>query len=210
MSVLEPLVWRDDGSSRQEDWQRRLDAFGRRAARELSASGTPTWNTGAGWSVRHTGQFWLVDLDVYEAAQWYELATVRRRALVPGFTPGMTGYIDGKALLLSIDGDIITASCHGNRVLSNRLLSFENATTHERGLRTAAWSWGNSGRWRDRPGKDSWDSLHGHREPQDTLNAEFAGKWRPDRDQSKPPGLGTSMAIKKFLEKRETALPRFF
>jgi hypothetical protein len=206
---FEPLVWQDASSARQEDWQGRLDAFGRRTARELIASDTPTWNTGTDWSVRHAGQFWLIDLDVEEAAQWYQTSTVRRKALVPGFTPGMTGYVDGTALLLSTDGDIITAACHGNRVLSKRWLNFENAVTHDSRLRSATWSRGNSGRWRDKPGKDTWVSFHGHREPENTMNAEFAGRWA-NRDQSKPPGLGTSVAIKKFLEKRETSLPRFF
>jgi hypothetical protein len=207
VSVLERLTWRDAGGT--EDWQRRLDAFGRKVARELTASGTPTWNTGAGYHVRHAGQFWLIDLDVYEAGRWYAAATSRRQALVPGFEAGMTGYVDGSALLLSTDGDVITAAFHGDPVLAKRWLTFENAITHADGLRTAAWSWGNSGRWRDKPGKDTWDTVHGHREAQDTMNAEFAGRWA-GRDQHKPPGLGTSMALKKFLEKRETALPRYF
>ncbi len=207
VSVLERLVWRDAGGT--EDWQRKLDAYGRKVARELSASSTPTWNTGADYHVRNAGQFWLIDLDVHEAARWYAAATVRRRSLVPGYEAGMTGFVDGSALLLSTDGDVITASCHGDPELTKRWLKFTEAVTHHSGLRTASWSWGNSGRWRDKPGKDTWDTIHGHREPQDTLNAEFAGRWA-GRDQNKPPGLGTSMALKKFLEKRETALPRYF
>jgi hypothetical protein len=174
-----------------EAWARKLVSYARRVSTELQASRVETWPD---------NNFWVVAADVYEAT-WHVPVT-NRFTLQQGWM--REGSCSGKALLLLTDGTPLQAEFVGHFNFNEPCLNFTYENSNVDAWRTCAWGSNNFASWRDQPGR-------GYGRVTQAKRQEFwDGRWNYKGQDEKPPGLGTSLALKRFLETHKTQLPKYY
>lgn len=192
----------------EEEWARRLRAYGRRCARELTERGVPLWSSRRARDDAYRDAFWVVSVDV-DAAERYYLEHDLTRSKGSVVKEGeFGGHIRGDALILSADGGVYSSRCEmwfppkGHQSEGN-LDSVFYAPTLEH-LQNSPWAGLNTGHWR------RVKDLIVYRVPVHTMRSEFKSRYPPGVWDGKDPGKGTSIALSKFLRSGETQWPKWF
>ncbi|WP_458117278.1 hypothetical protein [Arthrobacter sp. D2-10] len=173
-----------------EPWARKLVNYGNRVSKELKVSGVEPWPDSS---------FWVVAADVQEAT-WHVPVT-NKFSLRKGWM--REGLCSGKALLLLTNGRLVQSEFFGHFNFDEQHLSFKYEHSTVDLWRTSAWGANNFASWRDKPGSFG-------RVPQASYQEYWDGRWNYRGIDDKPPGLGTSLALKRFLETHKTQLPKFY
>lgn len=174
-----------------EPWAQKLVNYASRVSAELKQSHLQTW----------PGEnFWVIAADVHEAT-WH--VPVRNKfSLQQGWMREGSCY--GKALLLLTDGRLLQAEFFGHFNFNEPCLSFTYEHSNADFWRTTTWGANNFASWRDKPGGGFGRTSGAQRQ-------EFwDGRWNHRGIDEKPPGLGTSLALKRFLETHKTQLPKYY
>lgn len=171
-------------------WAKNLVAYANRVANELREARIPYWPK---------YDFWVIAADVEEAT-WH--VPVRGKfALQAGWM--REGLCSGRSLLLLSNGRLVAASFHGHFNFDEPCLSFKYESSLVDNWASYAWGANNIASWRNK-GR-SFPRL-----PEAKYQEFWDGRWNHAQYESKPPGLGTSLALKRFLETGRTQLPKYY
>lgn len=171
-------------------WARNIVSYARKVSQDLQHAQVPTWLDKG---------FWVISADVAEAT-WHVPVTNRWTRERGYFREGQTF---GTALILFTNGSPANAEFYGhfNFDEEGRSYTLLNANVDSWGRNT--WGSNNFASWRDGPGAFGRVANAGHQEG-------FVGKWNHRWADERPLGLGTSLALKRFLESHRTQLPRYY
>lgn len=174
-----------------EPWAQKLVTYGKRVNKELERAGVDGWPG---------HDFRLIAADVHEAT-WHVPVT-NKFSQQQGWM--REGLCSGSALLLlTSSGRLVKASFHGHFNFDEHHLSFEYENSDIDDWRTYSWGANNYASWRDK-GRSF------PRFPQAKYQEFWDGRWNYRGIEEKPPGLGTSLALKRFSETRKTQLPKHY
>lgn len=172
------------------DWAGRIVNYARKVSRELDQAHVPTWPD---------QNFWVIAADVEEAT-WHVPVT-NKFARERGWM--REGQCAGSALVLFTDGTLAHASFYGHFDFNQPALSFEVKDGNIESWNKHTWGSSNMASWRQ--GSGNFGRVSGA-----SRQESWIGQWNHKWAEDKPPGLGTSLALKKFLENRKTQFPRYY
>lgn len=215
-------VWRDPApTAPTELWERKLQAYGKKAASQLTSAGVEEWRSKPrGAEGCFNGGFWLISVDVDKAdKRLTDLYVAHDHRTGKPYLRTNTndrhweGSLRGDALLLSSSGMLCTSRFEawvnrdtGGMGNNNEDILFRQITYDKSLLQRSPWGWGNTGRWRYKPHMPpSADYL------QPIMEANFKGRLPGFSDPRRAPGQGSSASISAFVKSGgKPQWPRYF
>lgn len=189
-----------------EQWERRLRAYSKKCARELTERGVERWRCPfpRGGKETYRDEFWLVAVDVERASHelWKNVQVSmpkRERGMPPQRKNGeWVGHMRGNALLLSRGGTPCVATVegwlptNGSFFAHNMDMIFTQIEYDSSYLKWRDWGYFNRGRWR--PDRPPTTRMHGVEAI--VMKKVFEGRGRDNHDD----GRGTSSALSQFIK----------